>query len=122
MTSDKNTSERFEFVGELLNGEELLERLAAAQDVVQSLNTKIRLGERLMQTYKATVDERDGYINRLVRLHIDLAAELARVGSYDHRAKNEAILAVIARLLAYGNNPGFVRAIDRESDVDELPF
>jgi len=49
-------------------------------------------------------------------MQMDCAADLARAGGYDHKSKNEVILAVVARLLAYGNNPL------RSAYDDNVPF
>jgi len=116
MSNNDHFGERVNVVEEEIALDAALERLEAARVVVAGLEARLRLGGEVRESLQATIDERDGYIHRLVRLHIDLAADLAKTGSYDHRGKNEAILAVIARLLAYGNNPGFVPA------MDDLPF
>lgn len=50
------------------------------------------------------------------RVAVEIAARLASAGSYDHRAKNEAILSAVARLLAQGTNRV------GHGDMDDIPF
>lgn len=46
----------------------------------------------------------------------DCALDLARAGNYAHKEKNEVILAVVARLLAFGDEP------EKPRDMDDIPF
>jgi len=122
MTSDKNTSERFEFVGELLNGEELLERLAGAQDVVASLNSKINGQETKIEALRRELKKRDRTLENLAVTMRDIARDLARAGGQTHKDKDEVLLIAIYRLLAHGNEPVVARDMDDIPWHDDLPF
>lgn len=73
----------------------------------------------LMAVMKALSAEYDRLMNRaneMQRHMAGLAAQLARAGSYDHKAKNEVILSVVARLLDLsGDNLN-------GKDEDDIPF
>lgn len=79
--------------------------------------------EKRASEYAKRLDVSDARIKKLEMtmlninaMMLDCAADLARAGGHDHKGKNEAILAVIARLLAYGNNPL------RRAEYDDVPF
>jgi len=88
------------FMGEWLSGQELLDRLDAAQLVVQSLTARLDTANDTIAMQKVVLDNRQGIIDRLIVDMRDLARDLARVAGETHREKNEAILAVIYRLLS----------------------
>jgi len=122
MNSDKNTSERFEFVGELLNGEELLERLAAAQDVVKSLQGKIDLLQRFHDRAVEDSLARDKGEAAFYEFTALLATDLAQAGGYAHKEKNEVILSVIHSLLTRRIYWHPRRHYDVSQGMDDLPF
>jgi len=99
MNNDKNTSERFEFVGELLNGEELLERLAAAQEVVSALTRRVQTLDDALKLAVQQSLERDKGEAEFYEFTARCASDLAQAGAYAHREKNEVILSVIYSLL-----------------------
>jgi len=57
--------------------------------------------------------EKASMFNGIMR---DCALDLARAGNYAHKEKNEVILAVVARLLAFGDEP------KKPRDMDDIPF
>lgn len=102
-----------------LTAEQLFERLQGAKLVTENQRAQI-------EALRLELAEKDGEIfhlhkssARLSRAMIDMAADLARAGSYDHKSKNEAILAVVYRLLARGN---MVMWQPVPEDMDDITF
>jgi len=88
------------FMGEWLSGQELLDRLDAAQIVAQGLTAKVELRDQTIAEKNTAIKHLEGVRDRLIIDMRDLARDLARVAGDTHREKNEAILAVIYRLLS----------------------
>lgn len=116
MDNPEVISETRKMIDEILELEDALERLAGAHIVVDSLTARLNLAEKVIVTLKNTIMDRDATLSRIQIAMIDMAQDLARAGSYDHRGKNEAILGVIARLLAHGNGR------DSFTVFDDVPF
>lgn len=116
MNNKPITSERFEFVGELLNGEELLERLAAAQDVAANLNAKIEVRDDKIEALRKELKKRSDTIDNMQSQMVDIAGDLARAGGQVHKDKDEILLIAISRLLSWGIRGAPVR------DMDDIPF
>lgn len=104
------------FEGETLTGWGLHERLLAAQQVVSGLTVRLNEAHDSIAHQKMALEHRQGIIDRLVDDMRDLARDLARVAGDTHREKNEAILAVIYRLLS-AEPPK-----RHYPDIDDLPF
>lgn len=102
-----------------LSQDQLLERLEGAKLVTENQRAQI-------EALRLELAEKDGEIFHLHksaarqgRAMTDMAADLARAGSYDHKSKNEVILAVIYRLLARGNQVMWQPVAE---DMDVIPF
>lgn len=122
MSKNEFQGERFDFVNELLTGEELLERLAAAQDVVKSLTLKIDLLERFQKNAVNEKRARDKGEAEFYEDMVKLASDLAQAGGYAHKEKNETILAVIHSLLNRRVYVRYVRELDDIPWGDDVPF
>lgn len=116
MSENKGSAERFDYINEMLTGEELLERLAAAQEVVSGLQARVNLGNTVIESYKNTLAERDRDIASLQGFMVRISRKLAAAGGYAHKEKNEVLLSVVADLLTSG-----IRTFGG-SDMDDLPF
>lgn len=116
MSENPGNNERFEFVKEMLTGEELLERLAAAQDVVSGLTTRFFLAQDVIQSLREDIAKRDVLINDWQNFMQRISRNLARAGSYAHKEKNEQILQAIADLMTVSlQTPHF-------GSMDDIPF
>jgi len=100
MNDWNNYDKEYLFMGEWLTGEQLIERLDAAQQVVFSLQSKIDLKAQIIAEKNVAISHLEGVRDRLIDDMRDLARDLARMAGATHREKNEAILAVIYRLLS----------------------
>jgi len=116
MGNDELFGDRVNVVEEIVALEVALERLEAARVVVAGLEAKVRLGDRVIASYKLTVADRDKMLESLAVMMCDIATDLARAGGQTHKDKDEILLAAIYRLLTYSNN----RVRDRH--IDDLPF
>jgi ATP/maltotriose-dependent transcriptional regulator MalT len=100
MNDYDNDDKEYLFIGEWLSGLELVDRLLAAQMVVESLTKQVDRAKDVIVMQKTALEHKEGIIDRLIVDMRDLARDLARVAGDTHREKNEAILAVIYRLLS----------------------
>lgn len=105
-----------EAVQDVIDAETTLERLVPAFEAYrkQCENAKIVHSE-----VAAECARRGEKMKRYADRMRDLALELARVGSYDHKGKNEAILSAVASLLSFAN--GMVEK-PAAQDMDDIPF
>jgi len=104
------------FEGDLLTPAEALERLEAAQQVVSSLTARLGMATDLAESYQKTIGHKEGIIDRLIIDMRDNARALARCAGEPHKGKNEAILAVIYRLLSAEMGRG------DDPYMDDVPF
>jgi len=116
MRENQFDQQEFLFMGEWLTGEELLERLSAAQEVVSGLTARLGMANDIAISLNEDVNHKQGIIERLVVDMRDNARDLARCAGATHREKNEAILAVIYRLLSAEY------ASKRKPYSDDVPF
>jgi len=100
MTDEFPVLDTIDWYGEKLNIFQLLDRLDAAQQVTQGLTAKVELRDRTIAEKNTAIQHLEGVRDRLIDDMRDLARDLARVAGDTHREKNEAILAVIYRLLS----------------------
>lgn len=122
MQDNKNDNERFNFVNELLTGEELLERLAAAQEVVQALTAQIEARNVIIHDQRNLITWRDDRIEWFRKQMRAMALDLARSGGYDHKGKNERMLAVITTLLELAIPRVIGAYFTSDSGIDDVPF
>lgn len=87
------------FGDEELTGDELLERLEGAKEVVKSLNAQIETQGARIANQADLIRWRNERIEYLQSVGRGLALDLARAGGYDHKGKNERILEVVTTLL-----------------------
>lgn len=92
------------------------ERVEAAALVVADLQARHNLATSVIESYQATVRERDAHIMRLEARMVEMAGDLARAADDSHAGKNIIILRVVGRLLMIGNRA------QRSRDVDDIPF
>jgi len=116
MRENQFDQQEFLFMGEWLTGEELLERLDAAQQVVSGLTTRLDAAHDIIAMQKTALDYKEGTIDRLIVDMRDLARDLARTAGDTHREKNEAMLGVIYRLLSAEMGRRITQG------MDDLPF
>lgn len=109
-------NERFNFVNEMLTGEELLERLAAAQDVVADLNAKVEVRNEKIDTLRHELQKRAMHIENMQAQMVDIAGDIARAGGQTHKDKDAILLIAISRLLSWGISGNKVR------HMDDIPF
>ncbi len=123
MITDNTGSETSKFVDELIDLEEALERLEDAKVVVENLNEKISAGVLTIADLREVIARRDERIAWLAKVCQQIALDLARAGGYDHKGKNERILAAITNLLeiAMPRNLDWKPA-DSQHDSDDPPF
>lgn len=76
------------------------------QAVQEIIDNEERLKERVIKA--------ENTLSNFRRSAIEIAAHLAFAGNMPHKAKNEAILHAIARLLAFSTN--------YRPDMDDIPF
>lgn len=102
-----------------LSPEQLYERLQGAKLVAANLQNQI---DSAKIVHSAMVEEsarRARTINSMREICLDIAQDLARCGGYDHKSKNEVILAVISRLFAVNSN---YAPRSQPRDMDDIPF
>lgn len=118
-----------------MNGEELDRAIRESDEICKALgetNVYIAIGKldamvrqqqaqiAGLQAASNAIMEQNGRLEMSAKntgnIMLDMAQDLARCGGFDHKGKNEVILQVIARLLAYGVNPA------RIYNMDEVPF
>jgi len=122
MDNNKNDNERFNFVNELLTGEKLLERLAAAQDVVKNLTYKIDLKDAVIAQRDRTIRKLNEILESITVQQRDIARDLAQAGGQTHKDKDETLLIAIYRLLSIGYAPVIQRDMDDIPWDDDVPF
>jgi len=116
MRENQFDQQEFLFMGEWLTGEQLLERLDAAQMVVASLTRQLDELRDVIAMQKTALEHKQGIIDRLIVDMRDLARDLARTAGDTHREKNEAMLGVIYRLLSAEMGRRITQG------MDDLPF
>jgi len=119
---NKGNNERFEFINELLTGEELLERLAAAQDVIRGLTANGKASERKIEGLRGEIKKLNEILDSITIQQRDIARDLASAGGQTHKDKDEVLLIAIYRLLSIGYAPVKVRDMDDIPWNDDLPF
>lgn len=122
MNKNEFHSERFEFINELLTGEELLERLAAAQQVVQGLTAQVELHKQIATDMKRAAEVRDDFAKELQEMMTATAVMLTGIGDDDHRHKNEAILRASHDLLVMARKKLWELKPRHYRDMDDIPF
>lgn len=116
MSENKGSEERFAFVNDMLTGEELLERLAAAQDVVSSLTARFNLAQDVIESLREEIDDRNEIIKSWQDFMQRISRNLARAGGYAHKEKNEVLLQAIADLLTTSLTN------TKYSQMDDIPW
>jgi len=102
-----------------LTAEQLFERLQGAKLIVQSLQYNMEKNGLDHDKTLAELANLRASVQRQNSMLRDIALDLARCACQTHKGKNEIILAVIARLLAHGNQVYWQEAYP---DDGEIPF
>jgi len=116
MWNTHHFGERVNVVDEEIALDAALERLDAAHIVVQGLQTRLTLALDIIKSLEEQGKRRDEITAAERAFMARIALRLAGAGSYDHKGKNETLLAVISDLLANSQRP-----LTRHS-FDDLPF
>lgn len=123
MITDNQGGERSQFVDELINLEEAIERLEGAKLVTEGQRQKIDQLYRRISQLNRDVEKLNRILEDITIQQRDIARDLARTAGLTHKDKDQALLIAIYRLLSIGYTPVKVRDMD---DIpwheDELPF
>lgn len=123
MITDNQGGERSQFVDELINLEEAIERLEGAKLVTENQRQKIDQLYRRISQLNRDVEKLNRILEDITIQQRDIARDLARTGGQTHKDKDEALLAAIYRLLSIGYAPVKIINMDEITSEDyELPF
>jgi len=123
MVTDNQGGERSQFINELIDLEEALERLEGAKLVTEGQQQKIDQLYRRISQLNREAERLNSILENITVQQRDIARDLAHTAGQTHKDKDEALLNAIYRLLSIGYAPVKVRDMDDIPwQVDDLPF
>lgn len=112
----KDSINRQQVVNGIIAEEEDAKVAAFRQALTQHAVERAELLKMRLDEAEAKIKQQTQQINTYKACALEIAQELASVGSRDHKSKNEMLLHAIARLMAFSTN------YPRSNGMDDIPF